>query len=158
MLTRASLSIAVSLALAGCAAPPLNPAVSTDHPANPNAAEAPMQPPSPTLAAGPSAELAPPTSGSMPGMQHAGHDMGGMKHDQNGMQHGGGGMKGMDHDMPGMMPDVPSSQPPTTQAAVLYTCTMHPEVLSNKPGKCPKCGMKLVVKKDAKGSEQRGHE
>ena len=25
-----------------------------------------------------------------------------------------------------------------------YTCTMHPEVLSNKPGKCPKCGMSLV--------------
>lgn len=27
-----------------------------------------------------------------------------------------------------------------------YTCTMHPEVLSNKPGKCPKCGMTLVKK------------
>ena len=31
-------------------------------------------------------------------------------------------------------------------AAMLYTCTMHPEVVSDKPGKCPKCGMKLVVK------------
>ncbi len=28
-----------------------------------------------------------------------------------------------------------------------YTCTMHPEVLSDKPGKCPKCGMELVQKK-----------
>ncbi|WP_245977411.1 multicopper oxidase domain-containing protein [Albibacterium indicum] len=27
-----------------------------------------------------------------------------------------------------------------------YTCTMHPEVISNKPGNCPKCGMKLVLK------------
>ena len=25
-----------------------------------------------------------------------------------------------------------------------YTCTMHPEVIRSKPGKCPKCGMKLV--------------
>jgi uncharacterized protein with PIN domain len=25
-----------------------------------------------------------------------------------------------------------------------YTCPMHPEVMSNKPGKCPKCGMTLV--------------
>jgi hypothetical protein len=28
-----------------------------------------------------------------------------------------------------------------------YTCTMHPEVVKNKPGKCPKCGMTLVEKK-----------
>jgi Cu(I)/Ag(I) efflux system membrane fusion protein len=27
----------------------------------------------------------------------------------------------------------------------VYTCTMHPEVRSDKPGDCPKCGMKLVV-------------
>ncbi len=27
-----------------------------------------------------------------------------------------------------------------------YTCTMHPEVKSDKPGKCPKCGMELVKK------------
>lgn len=25
-----------------------------------------------------------------------------------------------------------------------YTCMMHPEVKSDKPGKCPKCGMELV--------------
>ena len=30
----------------------------------------------------------------------------------------------------------------------MYTCTMDPEVISSKPGKCPKCGMDLVpVKK-----------
>lgn len=27
-----------------------------------------------------------------------------------------------------------------------YTCPMHPEVKSNKPGACPKCGMDLVKK------------
>ena len=29
---------------------------------------------------------------------------------------------------------------------VEYTCTMHPEVISDKPGQCPKCGMDLVKK------------
>nr|WP_294791081.1 heavy metal-binding domain-containing protein [uncultured Mucilaginibacter sp.] len=33
---------------------------------------------------------------------------------------------------------------------VQYTCTMHPEVISDKPGKCPKCGMTLVEKKPTK--------
>jgi ssDNA-binding Zn-finger/Zn-ribbon topoisomerase 1 len=33
---------------------------------------------------------------------------------------------------------------------VQYTCTMHPELLSDKPGKCPKCGMTLVKKEPAK--------
>ena len=35
-------------------------------------------------------------------------------------------------------------------AKVQYTCTMHPDVLSDKPGKCPKCGMKLVKKETVK--------
>lgn len=30
------------------------------------------------------------------------------------------------------------------QARAKYTCTMHPEVMSDKPGKCPKCAMALV--------------
>ena len=29
----------------------------------------------------------------------------------------------------------------------VYTCPMHPEVKSDKPGKCPKCGMNLEQKK-----------
>ncbi len=33
--------------------------------------------------------------------------------------------------------------------AVKYTCPMHSDVISGKPGKCPKCGMTLVVKKVA---------
>ena len=32
-------------------------------------------------------------------------------------------------------------------SAEVYTCPMHPEVLSDKAGECPKCGMDLVLKK-----------
>ncbi|MFQ6108842.1 MAG: heavy metal-binding domain-containing protein [Candidatus Aminicenantales bacterium] len=32
------------------------------------------------------------------------------------------------------------------EAKEVYTCPMHPEVKSDKPGKCPKCGMKLEKK------------
>jgi hypothetical protein len=28
----------------------------------------------------------------------------------------------------------------------IYTCSMHPDVKLDKPGKCPKCGMKLEKK------------
>ena len=35
---------------------------------------------------------------------------------------------------------------PTTQAA-MYACPMHPEVRSDKAGKCPKCGMVLAMPK-----------
>ena len=27
---------------------------------------------------------------------------------------------------------------------VIYRCPMHPDEISNKPGRCPKCGMDLV--------------
>lgn len=33
------------------------------------------------------------------------------------------------------------------EASVTYTCPMHPEINSDEPGKCPKCGMDLVKKK-----------
>src|SRR5260370_12875850 len=38
-------------------------------------------------------------------------------------------------------------QPPADQRSTMnarkYTCPMHPEVVSNEPGNCPKCGMTL---------------
>ena len=37
--------------------------------------------------------------------------------------------------------------------ATLYTCTMHPEVISDKPGDCPKCGMTLVPKEATGGKK-----
>lgn len=51
------------------------------------------------------------------------------------------GMEGMNHSMH----DEDSMKNAT------YTCVMHPKVISDKPGKCPKCGMELV-KKDSDGN------
>src|SRR6266576_739230 len=31
-----------------------------------------------------------------------------------------------------------------------YTCVMHPEIVMDHPGNCPKCGMKLVPLKEEK--------
>ena len=36
------------------------------------------------------------------------------------------------------------------QVTKKYTCPMHPEVVTDKPGKCPKCGMALVEKTGTK--------
>ena len=61
------------------------------------------------------------------------------------MNHGG-----MGHDMSHMMQhdmSAPSATAPATTQAAVYTCVMHPDVVSDKQGKCPKCGMKLVLKK-----------
>ncbi|WP_209913478.1 multicopper oxidase domain-containing protein [Chryseobacterium jejuense] len=35
-----------------------------------------------------------------------------------------------------------------TKSQTTYTCPMHPEIISDRPGKCPKCGMELVEKED----------
>jgi hypothetical protein len=35
----------------------------------------------------------------------------------------------------------------STAPAKQYTCSMHPEVMKDNPGACPKCGMKLVEKR-----------
>ena len=38
-------------------------------------------------------------------------------------------------------------KPAGEQQAKKYTCTHHPEVVQDTPGKCPKCNMDLVEKK-----------
>ena len=40
---------------------------------------------------------------------------------------------------------------------VTYTCIMHPEIHSSKPGNCPKCGMKLV-KEQPKENHDASHQ
>ncbi|MDP2336576.1 MAG: heavy metal-binding domain-containing protein [Bacteroidota bacterium] len=40
-----------------------------------------------------------------------------------------------------------------------YTCPMHSEIISDKPGTCPKCGMELVkLEKGEKQSEPMQHQ
>ncbi|HEV7767696.1 MAG TPA: heavy metal-binding domain-containing protein [Thermoanaerobaculia bacterium] len=52
--------------------------------------------------------------------------------------------------IPGATPDPHAHhRPPTTDNGQLtYVCPMHPDVTSATPGKCPRCGMSLVIKKD----------
>lgn len=38
---------------------------------------------------------------------------------------------------------------PAPAAAIRYTCPMHPEIVQDKPGDCPICGMSLVVQAPA---------
>lgn len=41
---------------------------------------------------------------------------------------------------------------------VKYTCPMHPQIVSDKPGTCPICGMDLVVAGQAEDHEGHDHE
>jgi len=45
--------------------------------------------------------------------------------------------------------DVPVETEQLAEGAY-YTCPMHPEVQSEKPGDCPKCGMPLEIKEVSK--------
>ena len=40
--------------------------------------------------------------------------------------------------------DDPTAMP-ADAGPVVYACPMHPEVVSDQPGRCPKCGMKLLA-------------
>src|SRR5687767_8350243 len=46
---------------------------------------------------------------------------------------------------PGAQPHVavPAPPPPAAAPGTLYTCPMHPEIVQDHPGACPKCGMGL---------------
>lgn len=39
---------------------------------------------------------------------------------------------------------------------ITWTCPMHPEVVSDKPGTCPKCGMDLVSDNGKSGHNHKG--
>jgi FtsP/CotA-like multicopper oxidase with cupredoxin domain len=52
--------------------------------------------------------------------------------------------------------DDPAAMP-AGAGPVTYACPMHPEVTSEQPGRCPKCGMKLLASRPG-GQPQGGHE
>lgn len=59
------------------------------------------------------------------------------------------------HQAYGQMPQ----NKPVKQEVVVYTCSHHPEIVQDLPGKCPKCGMALVEKKaNAKGTSRSAND
>lgn len=58
----------------------------------------------------------------------------------------------------GEKPPAPDTKTSSTASAAaakpVYTCPMHPEVISDKPGDCPKCGMPLELKPASKKDSQ----
>jgi len=58
-------------------------------------------------------------------------------------------MTGTDHPRAVAKPRAKDASHAAEVQAVVYTCPMHPEVFSDKPGKCPTCGMFLVAKQSS---------
>lgn len=118
--------------LIGCAAEYAQTPLGTGHPANPEAQPAPPAARSGTLDLSRTepvhgAEAEPPAHGAH-GTPHEKPAPGAPEH------------------------GVPGNTPAPAPAAV-YSCPMHPEVTSDQPEqRCPKCGMKLVKKKEPGGS------
>ena len=135
MLKQTLVMLSVSV-FVGCAADAGNQALPATHPASPQApqAQAPHAP-GETLAVSSADPLA------APGTQRTaatadGHD-----------SHAGHGAAA---------PATRPSADPAVQGDV-YTCPHHPEVVSNQPGECPKCHMKLRKQAAAAGDDSHDH-
>lgn len=142
MLRSAHVAILAASLFVGCSAPVMPP-LSSDHPASPDAAEAPLPPASTTLSL---AEGVPvdPVAGQTPASSgHAGH--GDDDHHSNADDGDTPSVTQPHHDDRAVTPKPGASATQPAEQA-FYSCSMHPEVVSDKPGKCPKCGMKLIKK------------
>lgn len=127
--TNTRLGALLLLVSSGCVGPVEIAPLPYAHPANPDAPAGAVSPAGSML--GTTANDTP-ADGAMTGMKMS-HDMGGMK-------------MPADH---GDMTNDMTSDAKAAAAAGPYQCPMHSEVHSDKPGKCPICGMKMVKKANA---------
>ena len=109
---------ALAIIVPGCATQPRPAPLAANHPANPDAPEAPLPATSQTLTAG--------AATPQPSATPDDHDMSAMHH----------------HGM--TMPATAATTSPAATTAAAYVCPMHKQVTSNQPGTCPICHMKLV--------------
>ena len=112
--------------------------LSPHHPASTDAAEAPSVRPSRTLD---EEVMSPPTRRGLPGSVGSSIHAGTPELHTSGetTMPGHAGMAGHE----GMNPQAAS---PEHKANPVYSCPMHADVRSDKPGSCPKCGMPLRLK------------
>lgn len=110
----------LAVLFAGCATPYTETPPPDDHPANPTAAASALPERSRTLDLSLADSV---TTRPIPAHEH---DVGADSAHEN---HAGG----------------PAAALPAD--AAMYTCPMHPEIVSEMRGRCPKCNMKLVPKK-----------
>ncbi len=66
------------------------------------------------------------------------------------------GMKMQHHMKPGMQMDMGATKE-TGATDGKFQCPMHPDVRSNAPGKCPRCGMKMKEMQSAKPDQSHDH-
>ncbi len=137
------LSLAAPLAaglLAACATI-AEPEIPKEHPASPEAVEAPLPPRSRTLdlAASDPFPTAPARESKLP---YAGHAPHGAPDPHAGHERPAPGPPPAPEKPPAPAPG-PGETAPAPRKKVTYTCPMHPEVVSDEPARCPKCGMKL---------------
>jgi len=122
----------------GCASEFGVPEAGLSHAANPDAAQAPLAPESDTLRI---------DAANLPNPRPPAHGQTTMHHEmppETGAQ--SHTMEPGVHDGGSLPPPVP---PPASQPR-LYTCPMHPEVVTKEPGRCPKCGITLIPREAKK--------
>ena len=134
MQTRLPSAVLTLLFLAGCAATTPAPRFSAVSPADADAPEAPTPLPAPALAGEAEAKGPEPAAATAkPSEGHQGHSM--PVEPTATREHEG----------------HPAAAPATPGAAhEAYSCPMHPDVKQASAGSCPKCGMQLVRRKDAR--------
>ncbi|MEO5721061.1 MAG: heavy metal-binding domain-containing protein [Chthoniobacterales bacterium] len=141
---RAAILLAFA-ALSACSITPPAVSVDADDPSNPSAAPSATRPLRPALMAGVRSFLPTSTGAGAQKMEHGGHEMSGMSGETAAPKNQAeqAVAAGVQQAPP---PAVPTGEQLPSIHPADYTCPMHPEIHSDKPDKCPKCGMTLVTR------------